>query len=85
MRERECVRERERERREAREKKTIFSLPPPVPVKDPENSLWARGGDVGEVRVLHSASPALECFWKREKKERESERDKVRVEEGSKI
>ena len=62
-------REREREKgrkRGTQEKKetqrgwrTPSSLPAPVSVKDPENALGRGGGDVGEVRVLHGAAPAL--------------------------
>ena len=41
------------------QKKHLISLPPPVPIKDPEDSLGRRGRDVGEVRVLHGAAPSL--------------------------
>jgi hypothetical protein len=53
------VSEKAKKKEERERKKTIFLLPAPVPVEDSKNPLGRRGGDVGEVRVLHGAAPAL--------------------------
>ena len=51
-----------------------------MPVKDPEDALGRGVGDVGEVRVLHRAAPALRVGfgWSLKKKEEERKREKER-------
>ena len=64
-----------------KERKKKNSSPAPVPVKDPEDALGRSVGDVGEVRVLHRAAPALRVLvfiWLRRSLKKGGESERVR-------